>query len=427
MRRPLGLWGALPPSLKQRLVRRDSTVESRQLYLRLTIFRTALVALLAILVARLWYLQIAQWANYDRAAEENRTRINWLPAPRGTIYDRNGETLADNRVVYQIRVAPTDLPTEKDELNDVIVRLAAILRVPTVKVEEAIKSARQAGTPEIVLPRLGESIQWREAVRLDDHRHQLPGITVAEACERHYPFGSLASHVLGYARAISPEEYYEVRNFTYEDPPESSDNRLRGLVGRQKVYAQDSIYGKTGIERMCETVILNGRPTPALQGRRGADEFEIDALNRVRLIRHIPPIRGASVYLTLDRRLQQVTEEALAHPFPNDPTRPCPGGAAVLVDVRSGEIVAMASYPAINLNKYITGFAVDEWQRLLRDERHPDLNRAIAGLYPTGSTFKMVTACAILECTAVNLGTTYLCTGREVFGRRHEVRTCWRA
>ena len=399
-------------------------MEPRQLQIRLLVLRAGLFAALGVLVVRLWTLQIAQWSTHQRFAELNRTKVTWTPAPRGTICDRNGEALADSQVVYQVQVRPGELPRDPMARDAALVPLARVLGVSTVEAKEAVEAACAAGAPEAVLPELGENIDRLQAIRLDEHRLDMPGVRAVEAQRRYYPYGSLAAHVLGYAKQISPEQLHEVASLEYDDAPGGPDSRLTTIVGRQSVYALDSVFGQTGVERLCELVELNGQVVPALQGRRGADESERDASNEPRLIRHIPPVRGASVYLTLDRRVQQATEAALTRPFPADPTRTCEAGAAVLLEVETGEIVAMASYPTFDLDRFSLGDPA-EVRRAISGPGQPQLNRAIAGLYPSGSTYKIITSCAILEGTPTTLATTYTCTGREKFGRRGDVKTCW--
>lgn len=400
-------------------------MEPRQFQARLLILRSALLLAFLTLVVRLWYLQISQWSKHRVFAEQNRTAITWIPAPRGTICDRHGEPLADNHVVYQIHVIPSELPRARSEFNAALVPIARVLNVSTVEVEKAVREARRVGGPETVLPSLGESIDRIQAIRLEERRREMPGFRIVEAQRRHYPFGSLAAHAIGYARAITPEQLHQVENLEYEDPPGGPESRLSALIGKQKVYGIDSIFGQAGVESLCELVNINGRVVPALQGRRGANESERDVSNEPRLVRHIPPIPGATVYLTLDRRIQQITEKALAHPFPTNPAREAEGGAAVLVDVQTGEIIAMASYPTFDLDKYTVGDRA-ELARIAADGRSPHWNRAIAGLYPPASTFKIISSCAILETTQprTTLNTTYTCTGRERLGR-HEWKRCW--
>lgn len=400
-------------------------MEPRLFHLRLTAMRVGVLAVLAVLTGRLWHLQIAGWARYDKKAQSNRTETVWTPAPRGTIYDRNGKVLADNQVVYQIQITPSKLPGDHEEFNAAVVLLASVLNVSTVDVETAIDQARKAREPDVVLPQIGDGIDRLQAIRLDEHRADMPGIRAVEARRRHYPGSGLAAHVLGYARAISSDEYLEVQDLIYDDPPGAADNGVASWSEQQPIYFPDSIYGKTGVEHMAEGLARVGsRRVPILQGRRGADEFEVDAYNEPRLIHSIPPTRGASVYLTIDRRWQRATEAALAHPFPLDPARPCPGGAAALVDVRTGEILVLASYPAVDLNEYVQGFP-SGYDKIRLDLRQPELNRAIAGLYPPASAFKMISACAALEQTSVNLGTVFNCTGRIYVGREHQRKTCW--
>lgn len=401
-------------------------MDPRQLHLRLMVLRVGLLVALAVLTGRLWSLQIARWSAYDRAAQENRTDIVWPPAPRGSICDRTGRVLADSQIVYQVQVTPKELPTDPEEMNAAVVILATVVGASTVDVGKAVAKTHEAKT-DTVLPKLGESITQLQAIRLDEHRSEMPGIRVIEATQRHYPGGILAAHVLGYARAISAEEYAEVKDLAWPDPPGGPDNPLRKRAEKQKVYAEDSIVGKTGVERLCDRVLVGGRVIPALQGRRGADEFEVDVGGTSRLVAHVPPIRGATVYLTLNARLQRAAEEALAHPFPGGEGHPPEGAAAVVVDVRNGEILALASYPAIDENLYTRGFgSPEEYRKLLAGLENPELNRAIGGLYPPGSIFKLISSCAVLETTPVNLGTTFLCTGHIVVGSRHERFTCWK-
>jgi penicillin-binding protein 2 len=132
------------------------------------------------------------------------------------------------------------------------------------------------------------------------------------------------------------------------------------------------------------------------------------------------------VHLTLDARLQRVAEAALAHPFIGDSAHPSEGGAAVMVDVRTGEILVLASHPVVDHNQYVRGFPPGAYRKIEQDPTRPELNRAIAGLYPPASTFKMISGCAALEQTSSTTNTTFRCTGRIYVGARHEPKTCWK-
>jgi penicillin-binding protein 2 len=395
------------------------------------ILRSLLIAALAVLAARLWSLQIARWSTFDRAAEGNQTQTVWTPAPRGTICDRTGTVvLADSRIVYQTQVTPSELPTDAEQRDAAVVTVATALGASTVEVERALKraigDAQKVLAPSAILPDIGENITQLQAIRLDVRRGETPGIRVVETAQRYYPHGTLAAHVTGYARAIAAEEYADLKDLVWPGPPPGLKCDLPIDLAEQKVYDADSTIGKTGVEKLCDRVRIGSLTVPALQGRRGADEFEVDAYGSQRLVARVPPIRGATVYLTLDARIQKAAEAALAHPDPYGEKVPPEGAAAVAVDVRTGEILAMASYPAIDQNLYVRGFADPEQYRKMLDSMHnPELNRAIGGSYPTGSTFKMISGCAILETTPANLGTTYRCTGRIIVGARKEPKRCW--
>ncbi len=404
-------------------------MDPRQLQIRVMVLRGVLVAALAVLTGRLWSLQIAHWSAYDKAAEGRRLRVVWTPAPRGTICDRTGKvTLADNRIVYQIQVTPKELPNPKSrkdpnaakDLNAAVVTLATVLSVSTVEVQKELDAARVLPTPDVVLPKLGANITRLQAIRLDEHRSEMPGIRVIEATQRYYPGGTLAAQVLGYARAINAADYAEAKDLTWPDPPTGPEGPLPGVEEKQKVYAEDSVFGKSGVERLCDRVRVGTHVIPALQGRRGVDEFEVDAFNTPRLLAHVPPVRGGTVFLTLDAHLQRATEQALADPYGAGEQHPPAGAAAVVVDVHSGEVLAMASYPLMDNNIWVG--------RMSEEEGNPpgQTNHAVGSPYPPGSTFKMISGCATLETTALNLGSTFHCSGRIVVGKNHEVKTCWK-
>ncbi|MBM3500183.1 MAG: hypothetical protein FJX74_16120, partial [Armatimonadetes bacterium] len=200
-------------------------MEPRQLQLRLLVLRAGFFMALTVLAGRLWYLQIAEWSTHQRSAELNRTKVTWTPAPRGTIYDRNGEAVADNQVVYQVQVRVSELPEDPMALDAALVPLARVLGVSTVEAKKALDGARAVGALETVLPGLGENIDRLQAIRLDERRLDMPGIRAVEAQRRHYPFGSMGAHVIGYAKAIAPEQLHEVERLEYDDPPGGVESR----------------------------------------------------------------------------------------------------------------------------------------------------------------------------------------------------------
>ncbi len=396
--------------------------------LRLKVFGLIISALLATLTIRLWMLQLTRWVDYTGQALANRTSIVSTPAPRGLIYDRAGRVFAENRPTWGISVTPADLPEDPVEREKLIRRLASILRdrqVSTTDVRDAIDEICAQG---VVRPReLGEfanDLPIEIVAQVEEQRLDLPGITVSEHFRRHYPYGDLASHVLGYARPISSEQYQQWRELQYPVATEADADPLGIEPWRDDpVYGPDSIFGQSGVEAACELDESGDRPVPVLQGRRGMLVWEVDVFNRPRrLIREERvPQQGAGVYLTLDLDLQRAAEEALDRAVGTRLT-----GAAVLLDVRTGEILAMASKPSIDPNRWVAGFSDDEYQQLLNDPRNPFYNKAIQGTYPPGSIFKMITVLAALGTTDLSPEQYFECKGVIHEGAAHQPFRCWK-
>ncbi len=398
--------------------------------LRLRVFALFISALLALLTGRLWMLQLTRWVDYTGQALANRTSIVSTPAPRGLIYDREGHVIAENRPNWSIMVTPAELPEDGAEREKLIRRLASILRdrdVSTTQVREAIDEiCEQAVVTPMPLGEFAEDLPIEVVAQVEEQRLDLPGVGVSEGFKRHYPYGDLAAHVLGYARPISGEQYEEWRELQYpttgEDVP--SEEELGVQPWRDDpVYGPNTIFGQSGIEASCELDTTVDPPVPVLQGRRGMRVWEVDVFNHpLRLIREERvPQQGAGVYLTLDLDLQRVAEEALDRAVGSRRT-----GAVVLLDVQTGEILAMASKPSIDPNRWVAGFSTEEYQRLAEDERHPFYNKAISGTYPPGSIFKMITVLAALETTELSPEQDFQCRGIIHEGADHQPFRCWR-
>ncbi len=400
-------------------------MEPKTLQTRLFVIRAGLILMLAIMTGRLWHLQIAKWTVYGEIAEKNQVDVVPTAAPRGTIFDRNQRALADNEVIYQVEITPAKLPRDHQQLNDVIVLMAKILDESAVDIENAVDECKRTSHTPTVLAKVGDDIDRMQAIGMDEHRAELPGVLVIESRRRRYPFGNRASHVVGYARKIGKEELHDHKELTYPDTGGAAA-RLGDDGDPPLVYAMDSTYGKTGLETMCELIEIAGVQVPVLQGRRGADHFEKGRLNQARLIKRVEPVRGANVYSTLDIELQTVVESALLEQRSAD-GRKSYGGAAVVVDVRTGDVLALASAPSTDPNKYVRPFP--EYNEEVRDnERKPAFNRAVSGRYPAGSIFKMISSCVVLEQTEprMNLGTIHQCKGYHTVGRNYLRMECWK-
>ncbi len=385
-----------------------------------------ITALLTLIGGRLWMLQLTQWVDYTGQALANRTSVVGTPAPRGLIHDREGRLLAENRPQWSITITPADLPEEPEQREKIITRLASILRerdVSTSDVREAInRICEQVSLSPTVLGDFAANVPLEIVAQIEEQGLELPGVGISEQFRRYYPRGDLASHVLGYARAISKEQYEEWKDLEYPGEPETKGLGIEPW-DEDPIYCPESIVGHSGVEAACELDESTDPPTPVLQGRRGMRVYEVDVFNKpLRLIREERvPEQGASVYLTLDVELQQIAEAALEEAVGSKRT-----GALVLLDVETGEILAMASKPSIDPNRWVKGFASDEYQRLLQDERHPFYNKAISGTYPPGSIFKMVSAIAALETTGVSPEQRFECRGSISVGNPPHIFKCWK-
>ncbi len=378
-------------------------------------------ALLLMLVARLWVLQLTQWPGYARQAVGNKTAIVRHSAPRGLIFDREGRVLAENRPVYSVCVVGSDLPPKSADLEKMLPRLAGYMGVSTAALRTAITECKKRNVLEAVpLPKIGDDVPFSAMAQIEEHRLELPGIVIHDNFARYYPCGTLAGHALGYARPVTALQYEKVKDLDYPQPEQDAADPRPRLP--DPVYARDSVYGQQGVEALCELDRSSDPPLPMLQGYRGRDEYEVDATGReLRVVESRSAAQGASVYLSLDARLQKVAEDALASAAGDSRT-----AAAVMLDVHTGEVLVLASYPSIDPNKWVHGFSSEEWASLNNDPRRPMMNKAVAGGYPPGSIFKMISSCAALETTRATTATSFTCTGAIHEGRAHQRFGCWK-
>jgi len=244
--------------------------------------------------------------------------------------------------------------------------------------------------------------------------------------QRHYPHGKLASHLIGYGRPINVNlaNYERVKDFCYpqSSPAPGGLLNIEKLV-HQPIYTRNSLFGQEGVEAAYELLERNGQMMPVLPGRRGYRLYEVNASGRpVREIDSRPPDRGATVYLALDTKLQEVTERALEQAIAGSKRT----AAAVMMDVQTGEIVVLASKPSLDANIWTKAIPPEKWERIHNDPRRPMRNTAIAGEYPPGSVFKIISATAALQTTNLQENTTFTCDGAITVGRHHQRFKCWK-
>ena len=384
-----------------------------------------IAAVFLVLVGRLWMLQLTNWTKYAQQAVGNRTQRAFESAPRGLIFDRNGVILAENNPVWNVNIVPCDFPQDQAEAERIISQLASILGGSTSQIREQIEQIRSQSTVDAVpLKNIGEDVPSEVVARIESRQLELPGVVIDQRARRYYPQGSLAAHVLGYARAITAEQYAQVKDLTY---PRQSGLPQSTAVGwaaiKEPIYAPTSIFGQDGVEATYDVYQHTSPAIPVLQGRRGYRLYEVDAAgNLIGLLDHQEPVAGASVYLTIDARLQKMAEAALEQTIAGSRRT----GAVVMLDVHTGEVLVLASKPSFNPNAWVKGFSDEEWRRLSHDPRHPFLNKAIAGEYPPGSVFKMISAAAALEAKDLDTSRRFHCSGIIHEGRDHQPFRCWK-
>ena len=335
--------------------------------------------LLSVLAGRMYQLQVLESDRYKLLAEENRINMRLLPPPRGRILDRAGLPLAGNRENFRavlIAERTSDVEKTLDELSELI----PLDDTDRRRILREIKRRRS-----FVPITIRENLNWGEVSKIEVHAPDLPGIVIDVGQSREYPYGSHAAHVLGYVSAVSEDDQ----------------------VGDPLLELPGFRVGKSGVEKHHDL---------KLRGKAGNSQLEVNALGRI--IRELSRQEGQpgdDVGLTLDLGLQKFTVEKLSDKR---------SAAAVVMDVNTGAVIAMASVPGYDPNVFNIGLSQADWNSIVRDPHMPLTNKAISGHYAPGSTFKMMVALAALEHRVIPPETILLCRGHVVLGnaRFH----CWK-
>ena len=345
--------------------------------------RTMIVAvgafvLLLMLIFRLYYLQVYQGDKYKVLADENRISSRVMVPPRGSVYDRNGVVLATNEQNFQALIIAEQTPDLEETLN-------GFKKIIPLSNDEENKIKRDIYNNKKFVPvKIKDNLTWEEVSSLLLNAPYLPGVFINEGLNRTYPQGDYTAHFLGYVGAVSEED-------AKNDPLLMVPGFKVGKSGLEKTYEQD------------------------LRGQAGDIKLEVNAYGRVmKEIERDKGIPGEDLHLTIDSRLQKFTQDAFG----------TESGAAVVLDVHSGEILAFVSVPSFDPNLFTTGISHKDWNALLENERHPLTNKAVSGQYSPGSTFKIVVALAALEAGIIDENTVFDCTGSMPLG--NHVFHCWR-
>ncbi|WP_020694017.1 penicillin-binding protein 2 [Reyranella massiliensis] len=328
----------------------------------------AQAALLTALAGRLYQLQVVETERFASLADDNRINLRLLPPSRGLIFDRSGHPLAVNRNNFRAMVA-SDRGRGADILIERLDQILTLGEADKIRLLRELRRSRNS-QPAVVRENLG----WEEVARLEFNAPDLPGVFIDLGQSRDYPEGELMSHIVGYTGRVSDED------LAGRDDPVLSLPTIR--------------FGKKGMERALED---------DLRGRAGVVQVEVNAVGRVvRELDRTEGQPGANALLTIDLDLQRfVAEKVKEHQ----------SGSVVVMDVITGDVLAMVSTPGFDPSTFARGITQSEWRELLDNPERPLHNKAIAGVYPPGSTYKMVTALAALEAKVIDPWTRLPCPG----------------
>ncbi len=332
-----------------------------------------------ILILRLWFLQVVNGPAYRAKSEHNRIRLHDIPPFRGMILDRNGEVLVDNRPSYDLYVIPEEVQDRSQLLNR-LSSLGDLNREPAERLLD--KAARGYPFKPVCLKR---DISRDELASIESHRFDLPGVMIRVRPQRHYFYEGLASHLLGYVGEISEEQL---------------------MSGQFPKNRAGDLIGKRGVELKWQT---------QLNGIRGGEQAEVDAVGRkIAVVSRKAPASGVNICLTIDKGLQSLAEKSLQGKH----------GAVVAINPSNGEILALASSPSYDPNRFIKGLDEKTWQDMASSKDFPLQNRALTGQYPPGSVFKIVVALAALEEGVVTPEEEIFCNGTYSLG--NATYRCWK-
>ena len=333
------------------------------------------------IVSRLFYLQISENIKYRSLSDKNRLR-EWKIAPqRGVIEDYFGNKIAKNKQVFELHMIPEDVPN----IEQLFFKLARIINFTEKDKKNILRKLKKRKPWEPII--ISDNLSWSEFSRLNLYLHEIQGIKPAIALAREYTGGEASSHIIGYVSEISAKD-------------------LKNSKLLREINVPGLKTGKTGIEKNFNDSMI---------GIPGLQRFEVNAFGkRIKELKLISGIKGSDYKTTLDQEVQKFTSEAMEEN----------SGSVCVMDIYTGDIVAMVSNPTFDANKFVHGISSSEWQELIEHKRKPLINKSVSGLYPPGSIIKPVVALSALENEVITSKLVIKCTGSiEFYGQKYH---CWR-
>ena len=355
--------------------------KSRLITRRMFILTSLKVAVFVSIIVRLFYLQISENIKWRSLSDKNRLR-EWKTIPqRGIIEDYFGEKIAKNTRVFQLHM----IPEEVSNLEELFFKLSKIIDFNERRKRNLIKRLKKRKPWEPII--VSDNLSWPEFSRINLFLHEIQGIKPVVALARQYLDSGSASHIIGY-----------VSDMSIKDLENSKFLREINVPGLKT--------GKNGLEKFLNEEMI---------GKPGLQRFEVNAYGkRIRELKFVQGIAGKNYRTTLDMEVQKFASELLKGK----------SGSVCVMDIYTGDIIAIVSSPTFDANKFVLGIDFKDWQDLINDDKKPLMNKSIAGLYPPGSTIKPLVALSALENDVISPNTTTECKGKiELYGHKYH---CWK-
>ena len=356
---------------------RKSDIMNRRMF----IVGAAKIIILSVLIVRLFNLQISDNKKYLTLSDKNRIREWKLPPTRGNIVDYFGNIVAGNLKVYQLHV----IPEQVENFNYLISRLKTILNLSNKRVEKIKKKKNQLKPWESLI--ISENLTWSEFLKINNYLYELVGVKPIMTISRNYPFNEIYTHVLGYVSQPNEEDILENKII--------KDRFVPGIK-----------IGKLGLEKTLENDLI---------GTNDIQRYEVNAYGkRINQLEYQKGKQGTKVRLTLDTEIQKLCADLLKDK----------AGSISVMDIYTGEIIAMYSSPSYNPNLFLFGISQDEWQLIRNNPLKPLINKTLSGLYSPGSTIKPIVALSALENNIVDPNFKVRCKGKiELYEQTFH---CWK-
>ena len=348
---------------------------------RMFIIGAAKIVIFAGIIGRLFSLQINENKKYLTLSDKNRIREWKLPPTRGDIVDYFGNVIAGNLKVYQLHI----IPEQVENFNYLILRLKTLLQLSDNKIRKINKLKKQLKPWDSII--VSENLTWAQFLKINNYLYDLVGVKPVMTISRNYPFSDIYTHVLGYVSQPNEEDI------------------LQNNIIKQR-FVPGMKVGKLGLEKTLENQLI---------GTNAIQRYEVNAYGkRINQLEFQKGKKGTKIRLTVDTEIQKLCAELLKEK----------AGSISVMDIYTGEVVAMYSSPSYNPNSFLFGISNDEWQLIRNNPLKPLINKTLSGLYSPGSTIKPIVALSALENKIINPSFKVKCTGKmELYGQTYH---CWK-